>query len=326
MKIQGEAQELLIRKIDEWGNASSFKERVCVYATGSYGRGDASTYSDLDLFIISKEEDVTKTRLVTGLEEIELLASIVHVNRELGLPEPDADGSFLSVHGLSDYLIGLGKPSDDANNTFTGRLLLLLESRPIFGDKFYDEAISECVERYWIDYHDHTDSFIPAFLINDILRFWRTLCVNYEAGLNIVAEKRRAKNYKLKHSRMLICFSAIIALQAFYKENKTISPDNAQHLLKLDPIRRLLFSKEKSKSDTVGYIDDAISLYEKFLQETDCSQHELYEKMKNPDYYKKCLSEARQFGDAIFCAMQSIAVTTDHYDDPNWRFFRYVTV
>ncbi len=112
---------------------------------------------------------------------------------------------FSEVHPLSDYLNGLGKPSDEANNTFTGRLLLLLESKAIFGESSYQYIRRECVRDIGRIYNDHSQNFLPAFLVNDILRFWRTLCVNYEAGLTTNPAKRRAKNYKLKYSRLLTC-------------------------------------------------------------------------------------------------------------------------
>lgn len=325
MKIRLDAASLITDKVSDWGDVEDLQDRLCIYTTGSYGRGDASSHSDLDLFIVAREEDLTRKRLLSNLEEIELLASIVHVNRELELPEPDADGSFLTVHRLSDYLVGLGKPSDDADNTFTGRLLLLLESSPLFGGEFYHQAIDECVQRYWRDFSDHSESFLPAFLINDILRFWRTLCVNYEAGAETSPEKRRAKNYKLKHSRMLICYSAIIALQSEYKKSKTISPEVAGELLKLTPLDRLERSKFSISDKGCNYIDEAIKMYNTFLIETDCDKSALYNKMKSPEYYRDSLHSARLFGDKIFQAMQCIAENGSE-GDHNWRFFRYITV
>ncbi len=159
------AKSALEAKISDWGNLEDLERKICVYTTGSFGREDASEHSDLDVFIVSLQEGVTNNRLLSGLEEIEILASIVHVNRELNLPDLDGDGGFLKVHQLNDYLVGLGKPSDDADNTFTGRLLLMLESQPIFGNEVFDEVLKECVERYWIDYADHKDSFLPLFLL-----------------------------------------------------------------------------------------------------------------------------------------------------------------
>lgn len=268
---------------------------------------------------------MTSSRKLSRLEEIELLASIVHVNRELSLPELDADGSFLKVHPLSDYLVGLGKPSDDADNTFTGRLLLLLESKPIFGEVPYQQIRQECILRYWTDYSDHSDSFLPAFLVNDILRFWRTLCVNYEAGITTSPAKRRAKNYKLKFSRLLTCFSAIVGIQAKFQSNGTVSAEQALEILDRTPLERLSAVGSSTNPEVNGKVAELKLLYNGFLQETDCSKSDLYKKMENPDYYKRSLEGARDFGDAFFELIQLLA-RSENTGDQGRRFFRYITI
>jgi len=323
-RTRTKANDTLKKSIESWDGGKDLDQRVCVYTTGSFGRDDASRFSDLDVFIVSEEENVTQNRLLTGLEEIELLASIVHTNRELSLPDIDADGGFLKVHQLSDYLVGLGKPSDDANNTFTGRLLLLLESKPLFGHEVFEKVRRECVDRYWNDYADHSDSFLPAFLINDILRFWRTLCVNYEAGSPKDPEKRRAKNYKLKHSRLLTCFSAIVGLQAQYQKESTITPETAIETLSLTPLERLEHAKPAMHVSLHDKIGELFNLYERFLVETDCSKQELYEKMRDPGYYKESLENARVFGDTMFSLLEGMSMIET--DVKAKRFFRYLTV
>ena len=91
---------------------------------------------------------------------------------------------------------------------------MLLESRPLLGRPIYDHIQQAVLNAYWKDYDDHKLDFMPAFLGNDILRLWRTFCVNYEATTKTMPEraraKRRVKNYKLKHSRLLTCYSALL--------------------------------------------------------------------------------------------------------------------
>jgi hypothetical protein len=265
---------------------------------------------------------MSNDRLLSGLEEIELAASIISSNRALGLPELDGDGSYLKAHSTIDYLVGLGKPSDDANNTFTGRLLLLLESRPLFGEAVYGEIIDECIERYWIDYADHQETFIPAFLMNDILRFWRTLCINYEAGTDQEPEKRRAKNYKLKYSRLLTCYSAIIGLQIKLRETGTVSQKLAREIVDLRPLDRVALARDHGAKKNVDAIFD---MYEQFLGETDCDKATLYDKMKDVDYYKQTLESARTFGDEVFKLISSLSAS-DKSGSTSWRFLRYITV
>ena len=97
-------------------------------------------------------------------------------------------------------------------------LLLLLESQPVYNEPLYEELLERVIESYYRDYHDHERTFRPIFLINDIIRFWRTLCLNYENRRNRPPEDGREQhkfhldNFKLKFSRLLTCFSAIILL------------------------------------------------------------------------------------------------------------------
>lgn len=267
-------------------------------------------------------------RLLSGLEEIELLSSIVRANRSMGLPELDADGDFLKAHTLSHYLSGLGKPDDDKNNTFTGRLLLLLESQPLFGCEVFRQSKEECIHRYWTDFSDHSETFIPAFLMNDILRFWRTLCINYESGLgakvDIDPAKRRAKNLKLKHSRMLTCFSAIIGFQVELARNGSVSPAQALHISDISPLDRLELASTMGGSCPL-IVDTIKQRYADFLEETNCSKEDLQEKMSDAAYYKTSLESARSFGDEIFKLMQALSEGQE-VGSKGWRFLRYVTV
>ncbi len=111
------------------------------------------------------------------------------------------------------------------------------------GDAVYREVVEEVVSAYWRDYEDHKDDFVPAFLTNDILRLWRTFCVNYESGTDREPPEKKAKgklkNFKLKHSRMLTCYSAILFLLNEYALNSTVTPDSVVEMTKLTPTMRL---------------------------------------------------------------------------------------
>ena len=80
---------------------------------------------------------------------------------------------------------------------------------------------------------------MPAFLANDVLRMWRTFCVNYEARTKREPEremaKRRIKNYKLKHSRLLTCYSGLLYLLTIFRENNTVSPTDAKSMIVFSP-------------------------------------------------------------------------------------------
>ncbi len=145
---------------------------ACVYMTGSFSRGEASRYSDLDLFIIGETAD--GKRALGGLDEILIKSDLVRATRKLGIPDFSGEGEYLTHYTVEEIVDTLGKPEDDVNNTFTARLLLLLESRPLIGDEAYREIIRQVVQAYCKDYQDHAMEFVPGFLANDILRMWRT--------------------------------------------------------------------------------------------------------------------------------------------------------
>jgi predicted nucleotidyltransferase len=122
--------------------------RACVYAIGSFGRGEASEHSDLDLFILGntkKNEKGEEQRLLSKLDEIRVKADLIEVTSEMGVPQFSGDGKYLSHYSVSELLDTLRKPEDDVTNTFTARLLLLLESCPLIGDEIYDRAVDEVI-------------------------------------------------------------------------------------------------------------------------------------------------------------------------------------
>ncbi len=195
--------------------------------TGSFGRGEASTHSDLDLFIVGQGSLEAPT--LSRLNQILVKADLIEANRKLGFPDFSGDGEYLAHHTVGELLNTLGKPEDDASNTFTARLLLLLESTPLIGESAYRRIVDDVIVSYWRDYQDNKNNFVPAFLANDILRMWRTFCVNYEARTQNVPPERKAKrgvkNYKLKHSRLLTCYSGLLYLLAVFSKNGTVSPN-----------------------------------------------------------------------------------------------------
>ena len=228
--------------------------KACVYATGSFGRGEASAHSDLDLFILGKSRRDGNESLLKRLDEICIKAELIQVTRELQIPEFSGDGRYLSHYSVKDFTKTLGTPEDDVTNTFTARLLLLLESRPLVEPAVYEDLLEEVLEAYWRDYPDHKNDFMPAFLANDILRLWRTFCVNYEARTERVPDSQKAKgklkNYKLKHSRLLTCYSAILSLLAVYRQKKTVTPTDCLSIIHRTPTERLEWLLEQSELNT----------------------------------------------------------------------------
>jgi hypothetical protein len=294
----------------------------CVYATGSFGRGEASQFSDLDLFIVGQTL-ADGGRALGNLDEICIKADLVDATRKLKIPDFSGDGVYLVHYTIDELVDALGTSKDDSSNTFTARLLLLLESQPLIGKEVYTQAIDKVIMAYWRDFEDHKKEFIPAFLSNDILRLWRTFCVNYEANTRTdppeKKAKRKLKNYKLKHSRLLTCYSAIVYLLATFKTYKTVTPDNVRQMVKLRPTERLVsLLRDKKYSSAHKKINELISLYERFLEKSQVREEELIKQFLDKDKSKEFFIEANAFGGVVFEVLGLIG--------RDERFFRLLMV
>jgi len=158
-------------------------------------------------------------------------------------------------------LEALGSPIDDIQNLFTVRMLLLLESRPVFNDTIYERQVDNALDHYFRDARNK-ESFRPLFLINDILRYWRTLCLNYELIRNDIRRPWRKKNINLKFSRMLTGFATILPLVAEPASTK----ECVKRLISLTPLERLARGLDYLNDDgfQTRFIE-FLSVYEEFL-------------------------------------------------------------
>lgn len=294
-------------------------QKACVYATGSFGRCEASEHSDLDLFIAGKSEKIARVdgvgeefgqrNLLNHLDEICVQAELIAAARGLGFPEFSGDGRYLDHHSVYEFTNTLGTDKDDVANTFTARLLLLLESRPLLEDAVYDEIVRDVIGSYWRDYQDHQTDFMPAFLANDILRIWRTFCVNYEARTEREPQEKKAsgklKNYKLKHSRLLTCYSALLYLLATFESKKSVSPSDALAMTKFTPTERLEWLREQPGS-AKSTLDNLLSQYDRFLETTHAKEDQLILQFMDKEVSRKHMDAAREFGDTMFEALHLI--------------------
>lgn len=285
-------------------------EKACVYATGSFGRGEASSYSDLDLFIVGLGEPAS--RELAPLDEICLKAELISATRKLDIPDFSGGGQYLKHYTLDDLIRALGKRDDDANNTFTARLLLLLESRPVLGRDVYDKTIDSVVAAYWRDYERNKDTFVPTFLANDILRLWRTFCVNYEAGTTSEPEeeraKRKLKNYKLRHSRLLTCYSGLLYLLATFVTRHTVRPDDVVNMARLSPTERLdwLIAHKGLSNEARQTARELLDHYERFLEATNHPKSELIITFLDRKKSKEHSELAGRLGDLTFEALNRV--------------------
>lgn len=275
-------------------------QNLCIYATGSFGRLEASEHSDLDLFFVQTADEVSTA--ISRIDKTLVDADVIRLARQHGFPEFSRDGKFLEVHQLSAILDHLGGQEDDSRNHFTARLLLLLESRSVYADPVYERALKRLVEAYYRDYQDHEKDFRPVFLANDIVRFWKTLCLNYEHRRNRPSDdqttraKSHLKNLKLKFSRMLTCYSALTWIAA---QETGPGPEGVLEMVKLTPIERL---SQVAEHDAAAnrLVRRALDEYCWFLRAVGDRESDVLEWIKSPENRDHAFNHSRLFGQEIF--------------------------
>lgn len=281
-------------------------EPLCIYATGSYARLEAGEESDIDIFFLYEGHPLVQR--LPNLTLIQLSACLIDATREMGFPPFSEDGRYLDVHYLDHMEEVLGSPDDDSLNAFTARMLLLLESRPVYGAERYERILRAVVEFYYRDFGDHREQFRPTFLINDILRFWRTLTLNYEHDRYEIrklpedeqdAAKARSalKNYKLKLSRLATCFSMILHLAS---EEPPVEPGRVRELCGLTPRERFESLRGVGNEESDKCIETLLSTYDAFLDQVQRPRPKVLEDFHDEEVRRNRLAEAGDFGEKIF--------------------------
>nr|VFK61604.1 MAG: Nucleotidyltransferase domain-containing protein [Candidatus Kentron sp. TC] len=262
---------------------------ISIFCAGSLGRGDARSESDLDLFILSKKEK----KEIRRIDTIKLLANAININEKLEYPGFSNDGKYFKVYSFPEMLKRLGSPDDDVKNLFTVRMLLLLESRPIINEELYKEQIDLILKHYFRDSSER-NPFLPLFLVNDILRYWRTFCLNYELVRNDSKKSWRKKNINLKFSRMLTIFGTIFPLIS----RSDLKRKDIEKLTKLTPMERLAQGLDDLGDDSlVGEFDEFINIYEEFIQ----LKEKMGEKIEVDDSeYKSMEDKAKSFSEFLY--------------------------
>jgi hypothetical protein len=93
-------------------------------------------------------------------------------------------------------------------------MLLLLESVPATGPETHRAVRDRVIDRY-LERH-HKDYRPPRFLLNDIIRYWRTICVDFEGKIaedvrdGVTVDKFVMRNAKLRTSRKFLYASGLL--------------------------------------------------------------------------------------------------------------------
>lgn len=195
----------------------------------------------------------------------------------------------------------------DTNTNLTRRMLLLLESREIKGD-MHGKACQAVLQRY-LNYGIKPYR-PPRFLLNDLTRYWRTICVDFEGkhGDKEGADpKWVSRNAKLRISRKLLFAGGLIPILLCHLLATEAMESFLESWLRAVPLDRLAAAFLWSDAEPEGA--RALQAYDRWLgiQLDEDARRELrcltHENRRDSDLFQEIMSIGREFERALLALL-----------------------
>mgnify|MGYP002777861012 CR=1 FL=1 len=226
-----------IRALLSQGQVHQYVDTVAV--AGSLGRMEVSNASDADIIVVLDKEVELNSQVAREAYE-----SVWQCLKPLNLERPKPTGVFADPTNISDLTTNIGKASE-VYNVFGKRLLLLLESQPLYQDLNYSNLLDQIIDKYaFYIQNDSTKEW--TLLLNDLIRYFRSLAVNYQWDFDFEGQKWAIRNIKLRHSRLVMYAGLLLLLGEASKERQDKMTWLKQKL-NFTPLERIAWVYEQSQ-------------------------------------------------------------------------------
>lgn len=264
-----------------------------IVVCGSMARREMSRASDFDYLVVAHG-------LVEGASRPREFRKACDTWREgRGIRAPGSSGVFGQVVSAADLVEQIGL-EPDTNSSLTRRVLLLEEGVSVLVPDLHRKLIATIVGRYL--HEDPSDtSGPPRFLLNDVVRYWRTIAVDYQAK---VWRDLTVDGWGLRYRKLRISFvSALVSL--FLVE--IAKPSDAHAFLTDQFVDVPALARVAQLVDVLGDDDAAIQDLRRLFEIADAFCAFLHDGERRRAA-KSVLPPAKKATDAGFMAMRALSV------------------
>ncbi|WP_375267827.1 nucleotidyltransferase domain-containing protein [Phenylobacterium sp.] len=269
------------------------KDAVAI-TCGSYARREATVGSDLDFYVLVPAG--------TAAGESTWFEAAKRSIAKVVTKPPAADGAFDSCIPIGELLNNFGG-EHDTNKTITRRMLYLLEGEYLTNEPEFRRIRRDIIQRYVSETRE--DRHLAQYLLNDIIRYWRTITVDYAFKTQDAGKPWAIRNIKLVFSRKLIYASGLFSV--------AMTPDRGQdekiaiieELFSMTPLDRM---SEICGTDQVEGLRDCYDKFLAWMDDEKTRQHlEALPKTDrdSDDVFREIKDEGYRFGDELLKVFHS---------------------
>ncbi len=259
---------------------------ISVVVAGSYGRMDACAESDLDYMILVEEKDARVEEVRTAVES---MASA------MGIPLPNKTGVFSEIIPIGELISKTGSAEDDIRS-LAQRMLLLMECKPLYNESLFRNTVDRLLRKY-LELVIEDPSKEALFLLNETIRYFRTICVNYQFNFWKEEDKWVMRNVKLRHSRVIM-YGSLLLLILNASKRKTGKFEYIANSIYLTPIEKIVQVYRENEDGNYSRVVGVYDIFLKNISDPEVRQAlkvDYEERYQNPHYSMlKVLSDSLQ--------------------------------
>lgn len=242
-------------------------------AFGSHGRQEVTAESDFDYLVLATElpqEPAAARRLLGAADQLRTEFAMSEGQSD-SIKAPGASGIFGTVVGAFDLIQQIGLQYD-TNHSLTRRMLLLEESVSFGNPEVHERVMRATLDRYLTVTRapaEHT----PRFLLNDVIRYWRTITVDYQAKALDGGRSISGLRYlKLIISRKVVYAATLMSLLYAEEQASLATVDHLYDQFTMPPLARLVGVYPHMPPDVRLALAEILRIVNRFLDRSGDSE------------------------------------------------------